>query len=123
MKRVVLTFAVLAAALIPAVAQKIESQTSDRTRIVHLKTALNHLTVIEVADPVTASSDREPVFQGGVAGKQSICSAHRSRRRHQLVHLDREPAAELRTGASRSGDQHEFCRRPSPGSRRSGQAG
>ena len=31
---------------------KIESQTSDRSQVVHLKTALNHLTVIELREPV-----------------------------------------------------------------------
>ena len=63
MKRVLLTFAVLAAALVPAVAQTIESQTTDRTRIVHLKTALNHLTVIEVADPVLQVATGSPSFK------------------------------------------------------------
>jgi hypothetical protein len=63
MKRFVLTFVVLTAALVPAVAQKIETQTSDRTRIVHLKTALNHLTVIEVAEPVTQVAAGSPSFK------------------------------------------------------------
>lgn len=63
MRRVVLMFAVLAAAVIPAVAQKIESQTSDRTRIVHLKTALNHLTVIEVGEPVVQVAAGSPSFK------------------------------------------------------------
>ena len=63
MKRVVLTFVVLTSALIPAVAQKIETQTSDRTRIVHLKTALNHLTVIEVAEPVVQVAAGSPSFK------------------------------------------------------------
>jgi hypothetical protein len=63
MKRVVLTIAILASALIPAVAQKIETQTSDRTRIVHLKTALNHLTVIEVAEPVVQVAAGSPLFK------------------------------------------------------------
>jgi len=37
----------------PLAGQKIERQSSDRSQIVHLKTALNHLTVIELRDPVT----------------------------------------------------------------------
>jgi hypothetical protein len=61
MKRVVLIIAM--SALIPAVAQKIESQTSDRTRIVHLKTALNHLTVIEVAESVVQVAAGSPLFK------------------------------------------------------------
>ena len=63
MKRVVLMFAVLASAFIPAVAQMIETQTSDRTNIVHLKTALNHLTVIEVAEPVMQVATGSPSFK------------------------------------------------------------
>lgn len=42
----------LAAASIPVLGQKIESQTSDRSQVTHLKTALNHLTVIELREPV-----------------------------------------------------------------------
>jgi hypothetical protein len=63
MRRFVLMFAVLAAVSVPAVAQKIETQTSDRTRIVHLKTALNHLTVIEVAEPVVQVAAGSPSFK------------------------------------------------------------
>jgi hypothetical protein len=63
MKRVVLTVVVLALALVPAVAQKIDTHTSDRTRIVHLKTALNHLTVIEVAEPVVQVAAGSPSFK------------------------------------------------------------
>ena len=63
MRRVVLMFAVLAAAVVPAVAQKIETETSDRTRIVHLKTALNHLTVIEVGEPVVQVAAGSPTFK------------------------------------------------------------
>jgi len=63
MKRIVLTFVVQASALIPAVAQKIETETSDRTRIVHLETALNHLTVIEVGEPVLQVATGSPSFK------------------------------------------------------------
>src|SRR5437660_7233964 len=63
MKRVVLIFVLLASAFIPALAQKIETETSDRTRIVHLKTALNHLTVIEVAEPVVQVAAGSPSFK------------------------------------------------------------
>jgi hypothetical protein len=63
MKRVMLIFVLLASALIPALAQKIETETSDRTRIVHLKTALNHLTVIEVAEPVVQVAAGSPSFK------------------------------------------------------------
>src|SRR5437588_7451249 len=63
MKRFVLTFVVLTTVVVPFVAQKIETQASDRTRVVHLKTALNHLTVIEVADPVVQVAAGSPSFK------------------------------------------------------------
>jgi hypothetical protein len=53
----------LAAAVAPVVAQKIDTETSDRTRIVHLKTALNHLTVIEVSEPVVQVAAGSPSFK------------------------------------------------------------
>ena len=40
------------AAMLAAYGQKIETQKPDRTRITRVETALNHLTVIEVGDPV-----------------------------------------------------------------------
>jgi len=38
---------------IPLAGQKIERESGDRSQIIHLKTALNHLTVIELREPVT----------------------------------------------------------------------
>lgn len=52
MKQLWSIFIIVAAAAIPLVGQKIERETSDRGEIVHLKTALNHLTVIELREPV-----------------------------------------------------------------------
>ena len=63
MKRIALTLVVLAATLIPGFTQKIGTETSDRTRIVHLKTALNHLTVIEVGEPVVEVAAGSPSFK------------------------------------------------------------
>ena len=63
MKRIALTLVVLAITLVAAVAQKIGTETTDRTRIVHLKTALNHLTVIEVGDPVIEVAAGSPSFK------------------------------------------------------------
>jgi hypothetical protein len=63
MKRVVILFVLLASVLVPALAQKIETETGDRTRIVHLKTALNHLTVIEVGEPVVQVAAGSPSFK------------------------------------------------------------
>ena len=63
MKRVLLIFALLASDLTAAQAQRIETENSDRGRIVHLKTALNHLTVIEVAEPVIQVAAGSPSFK------------------------------------------------------------
>jgi len=54
MKRLwtILIIAMLVAATIPVLGQKIERETNDGSQIVHLKTALNHLTVIELREPV-----------------------------------------------------------------------
>ena len=54
MKRfsIILIITALGTAWVPLLAQKIERETGDRTQIIHLKTALNHLTVIELREPV-----------------------------------------------------------------------
>src|SRR5215469_11648365 len=63
MKRILMILIVLTAVLVPAVAQEFGMENSDRTRIVHLKTALNHLTVIEVAEPVIEVAAGSPSFK------------------------------------------------------------
>src|SRR5579862_1325637 len=54
MKRfsIILIITALAAARMPLLAQRIERETGDHTQIIHLKTAMNHLTVIELREPV-----------------------------------------------------------------------
>jgi hypothetical protein len=54
MKRLwtILIIVVLVTATIPILGQKIERETNDGSQIVRLKTALNHLTVIELREPV-----------------------------------------------------------------------
>ncbi len=49
---ILIIIAVLVTATIPLLGQKIERETNDGGQIVHLKTALNHLTVIELREPV-----------------------------------------------------------------------
>jgi hypothetical protein len=63
MKRILMTLTVLTAVVASAIAQKIGVENSDRTRIVHLKTAINHLTVIEVAEPVVEVAAGSPSFK------------------------------------------------------------
>ena len=63
MRRAVLTFALLPVAFLPTLAQKIETENTDRTQIVHLKTALDHLTVIELGEPVLQVASGSPSFK------------------------------------------------------------
>jgi len=44
---------IITSTAVPLSAQKIERQSSDPGQIIHLRTALNHLTVIELREPVT----------------------------------------------------------------------
>src|SRR5215472_12046379 len=55
MKRfwIILIITAISAVAVPLAGQKIERESSDRSQIIHLKTALNHLTVIELGEPVT----------------------------------------------------------------------
>ena len=63
MRRSVLTFALLPLAYLPTLAQKIETENTDRMQIVHLKTALDHLTVIELGEPVLQVASGSPSFK------------------------------------------------------------
>lgn len=63
MKRTWTAVILVAVAAVPLAAQKIQSETSDRNRIVHLQTALNHLTIIEVNEPVTMVAAGSPSFK------------------------------------------------------------
>jgi hypothetical protein len=63
MRRLVITIVTLAALVQPAWAQKIEVQKPDPNRIVHVETALNHLTVIEVREPVITVAAGSPAFK------------------------------------------------------------
>src|SRR2546430_12560690 len=63
MRRAVLTFALLPVAFLPILAQTIETENTDRTQIVHLKTALDHLTVMELGEPVLQVASGSPSFK------------------------------------------------------------
>lgn len=47
----------------PSWAQKVEVEKPDRETIFHVHTALNHLTVLEMTDPVSAVAAGSPVFR------------------------------------------------------------
>jgi len=63
MRRLISTTAALAALVLPAWAQRIEVQKPDPNRIVRVQTALNHLTVIEVREPVITVAAGSPAFK------------------------------------------------------------
>lgn len=63
MKRLTLICMALALVGLPAWAQKIETQKPDRNRIVHVQTAMNHLTVIEVDEPVSTVAAGSSAFK------------------------------------------------------------
>jgi hypothetical protein len=64
MKRIVLvTHLVFSIAISRALAQKIETNQPDRGRIIRVETALNHLTVIEVGEPITMVAAGSPAFR------------------------------------------------------------
>ncbi|MGD0460627.1 MAG: hypothetical protein ABSC21_23130 [Terriglobia bacterium] len=63
MRGLISTIAALVALVLPAWAQRIEVQKPDPNRIVRVETALNHLTVIEVREPVITVAAGSPAFK------------------------------------------------------------
>jgi hypothetical protein len=63
MRRFVTTLAMLVGIILPAWAQRIEIRKPDRNQIIRVQTALNHLTVIEVGEPVTTVAAGSPAFK------------------------------------------------------------
>ena len=62
-RRLINALAVVMVFVLPAWAQKIEIQKPDHNQIVRVQTALNHLTVIEVGEPVTTVAAGSPAFK------------------------------------------------------------
>jgi hypothetical protein len=63
MKRSYILPVVILIIVAPALAQRIQNDTGHRNRIIHLQTALNHLTIIEVNEPVTMVAAGSPSFK------------------------------------------------------------
>jgi len=57
------SFLAVAALSLPAWGQKVEVQKPVRGQILHVETALNHLTVLEMSEPVSAVAVGSPVFK------------------------------------------------------------
>ena len=51
-------------------AQKIETEKSDRNKVIRVETAPNHLSVIELSDPVTEVAAGVPLSRLNGAGKR-----------------------------------------------------
>ncbi len=60
MRQILVGFLAVALARPPLAAQKIDNETPSRERVVRVQTAMNHLTVIEVAEPVTTVAVGSP---------------------------------------------------------------
>ena len=63
MKAVLIRCMFFTLASVAAWAQKIETLSPDPNQIIHVKTAMNHLTVIELGQPVTAVAAGSPAFK------------------------------------------------------------
>jgi hypothetical protein len=63
MNKILLSFVAVAALSWPARAQKVEVQKPDRGQILHVQTALNHLTVLEMTETVSTVAVGSPVFK------------------------------------------------------------
>src|SRR5436309_10848311 len=57
------TLAILLMFVLAAPFQRIETQYPDRAKVTRVETAMNHLTVIELADPVTMAAAGSPSFK------------------------------------------------------------
>ena len=63
MRKLIMILVMLVGFIIPSWAQRIEIQKPDRNEIIRVQTALNHLTVIEVGEPVTTVAAGSPAFK------------------------------------------------------------
>src|SRR5688572_31893049 len=57
------TLTILLLLFTAAPVQRIETQYPDRTKVTRLETAIDHLTVIELAEPVTLAAAGSPAFK------------------------------------------------------------
>lgn len=63
MKRFWISCIAVAALAWPAWGQKVEVEKPDRGKIIHVQSSLNHLTVLEMSEPVSAVAVGSPVFR------------------------------------------------------------
>ena len=94
-------------------AQKIETTQANRDGILRVETALNHLTVIEVPEPITMVAAGSPAFKIERRENKVFIQPLRRRAKHQPIHLDCGSSLQLRTGPGRQHHCHAFCYRSS----------
>src|SRR2546430_14371908 len=57
------TLAIVLLFVLAAPFQRIETQNAGRERVMRVETAMNHLTIIELAEPVTLAAAGSPLFK------------------------------------------------------------
>jgi hypothetical protein len=90
------TILAIAVAMV-ANAQRIHTEPSARNRVIRLQTTPNHLSVIELAEPVTEVAAGSSSYKIEWRDNKVFRAASRTGSCHQPLHLDRNPAADLRT--------------------------
>jgi hypothetical protein len=76
-------------------AQKIETEKSDRHKVIRVETAPNHLSIIELAEPRHRGSGGKLVVQDRVARQQGVRAASRPGSYDEPFYMDRLRAFEL----------------------------
>jgi hypothetical protein len=82
------TIAFTIAIALTANAQRIETEKLDRHKVIRVETAPNHLSVIELAEPITEVAARSSSYRDRMARQQGIRTASRSGSHDQPVCLD-----------------------------------
>jgi len=95
--------------LAAAPSQRIEAQFPDRARITRVETAMNHLTVIELAKPVTLAAAGSSLFK--IERRDNKVFIQPLEEGSSTNCLDRIGTMELRTGAGRFTCHHAFRHR------------
>ena len=103
--------------LAAAPAQRIETQFPDRARVTRVETAMNHLTVIELAEPVTLAAAGSPLFKIERRENKVFIQPLEEGASTNLFVWTGIGTMELRTGTGRVTGDHAFCDRSAGASR------
>lgn len=94
--------------------QRIETQDADRAKVTRVETAMNHLTVIELAEPVTLAAAGSPSFKIERRENKVFIQPLEEGASTNLF-LDQFWKMDLRAGTRGVNGDHAFCRRPADG--------